>query len=464
LSEAKGMGIKMKKFLTISMLIALIVSMIITGIGCKEEAVEEEAVEEEAVEEEVKKETEDEPEQETFEPATISITITDAVAREALQAVIDAAQEKLNLTIEFDIIAAAGAEDIMKTRLATGDMGDIFLNNGGAQMLVLDPEKNMVDLSGEEWTSKLDAGFKDIASHNGKLYGGPYGSAMVAGILYNKKVYDELGLEIPTTWDEFLANCDAAKAAGKIAMVGAYKDDWSAQIIFLGDYYNVYVEDPTFAENFTANKAKFATSPAALRSWEKLADSKDYMNEDFLATTVDIGIEMLATGEAAHWPMLTGLMMTIATNYPEAENDIGVFPILGDDAAKAGYTVWPSNTLHIYRESPNIEAAKRFLDFYLSDEGLAIYGSVVKAFGPYHIIGMDLGDNIYTLVNDIVPYFESGAVISALEFITPVKGPNCPQISVMAGSGMETPEEAAAEYDRDCKKQAIQLEIEGWQD
>lgn len=48
-----------------------------------------------------------------------------------------------------------------------------------------------------------------------KLYGVPFTMTTVA-VIYDKNVYDQLGLSVPTTWDEFEKNCEAIKAAGKI--------------------------------------------------------------------------------------------------------------------------------------------------------------------------------------------------------------------------------------------------------
>lgn len=401
-------------------------------------------------------------ESESTEPVTITLTVSDAVPIDGFEAVAEAAKEKLGITVELDVVASAGSEDILKTRLASGDMGDMFINNIGAQMLVLNPEQNMVDLSNEPFAQKLDETYKNSGSVDGVLYAAPYSSSFGGGIMYNKKVYEEMGLEVPKTWDDFLANCQKIKDAGKIAIIGTYKDDWSSQLILLSDYYNVAQLDPEFADNFTHNKAKYATNEAALRSWEKLYASNEYMNEDFLAATVDDACQWLTSGEGVHWPMLTQQLQAIEALYPDEVNDIGFFPMPSDDPNINGITVWPSTSLHIYSQSPNIDACKRFLDFYLSDEGLAIYNSVAKPVGPSHILGAELGDDVYECVKDMVPYFEAGNTEHAMEFSTPVKGPACPQICVAVGSQMNTAAEGAELYDKDCEKQAIQLGLEGW--
>jgi raffinose/stachyose/melibiose transport system substrate-binding protein len=69
----------------------------------------------------------------------------------------------------------------------------------------------------------------------------------------------------------------------------------------------VQAEEPDFHERYTNNEAKYATTPAALRGFEKLQETYEagYFNEDFGAATYNDGIRMVATGEAAHYPMLT---------------------------------------------------------------------------------------------------------------------------------------------------------------
>jgi len=50
----------------------------------------------------------------------------------------------------------------------------------------------------------------------------------------------------------------------------------------------------------------------------------------------------------------------------------------------------------------------------------------------------------------------------ALEFVSPVKGPNLEKITVEVGSGIKTAKQGAAAYDKDVEKQAKQLGLAGW--
>jgi raffinose/stachyose/melibiose transport system substrate-binding protein len=380
------------------------------------------------------------------------------------KALVDAFQAKNpNITIETETRPAGSEGDnFVKTRLSTGDMNDVFFYNAGSLMQALNPEQNILDVSGEPWQDNVIDSFKQTVTFNGKQYGAPTNSSMGGGWFYNKKIYANLGLTVPKTWAELMANNKKIKDAGITAIIGTYKDSWTSQLIMLADYYNVQAEDPSFAVDYTANKAKYATTPAALRSFEKLQDTAGYMNKDYLAATLDSGLKMLAEGKGAHYPMLTFVIPTIAQNNPEAINNIGFFAQPGDNPDKNGITVWMSPAAYIYKNTQHTDEAKKFVAFIASPEGMAEVGKVSKPTGPYVIKGAVIPDDVPLVVKDMLPYFDSGKTAPALEFVSPVKGPNLPQITVEVGSGHRKALDAAAMYDKDVEKQAQQLGLAGW--
>ena len=62
---------------------------------------------------------------------------------------------------------------------------------------------------------------------------------MGGGILYNVTIYNKLGLTVPTTWDEFMANSAKIKAAGVAPVIQTYGDTWTSQLFVLADFHNV---------------------------------------------------------------------------------------------------------------------------------------------------------------------------------------------------------------------------------
>jgi raffinose/stachyose/melibiose transport system substrate-binding protein len=357
----------------------------------------------------------------------------------------------------------AEGDNLVKTRLSTGEMTDIFQYNSGSLFQALNPEKNLADLSDIQG-GVVDSFKPVVTSTDGKVRGVPFGAAMGGGIYYNKKIYAELGLTVPKTWAEFMANNEKIKVAGKVAVAQTYKDTWSSQLFVLADFYNVQAASPTFAVDYTGNKAKYATTPAAMKGFEYLeaVNKAGYLNADFGAATFDDGVRMVANGEVAHYPMLTFALGNIKQNFPDKVNDVGFFAQPGDDAAKNGLTVWMPSGLYVSSGSANADAAKKFLAFVASPEGCKIMQDTNGATGPYLIKDCGLPADVPPSVADMLPYFQAGLTAPALEFVSPIKGPNLEQLTVEVGSGIRPAAEAAALYDQDVEKQAKQLGLPNW--
>lgn len=345
-----------------------------------------------------------------------------------------------NVKFEMETRPGGGEGDnIVKTRLSTGDMTDVFFYNAGSLMQALRPADNMADLTNEPEQVNIMDSFKTTVTVNGKIYGVPTAGTMGGGWFYNKKVFKDLGLSVPKTWDELLANNEKIKAAGITPVIGTYKDDWTSQLIFLADYYNVQQANPQFAQDFTANKLKFASDPAGLRSFEKLSEinKKGYLNKDFISTTYDAGLKMLAEGKGAQYPMLTFALPAIQQNFPDKMDDIGFFAQPGDSADKNGLTVWMPTAAYAYSKSKNIEEAKKFLAFIGSTEGVASLEGTYTPSGPFVIKGAKLPDNVPQVVKDMVPYFTAAKPLPLWSSFPRSRARACPKLrrrSVQASS------------------------------
>ncbi|UOQ45794.1 extracellular solute-binding protein [Halobacillus salinarum] len=394
---------------------------------------------------------------------TLTMLVSETADTPGFRAVVEKIEDELGIKTKVEKRPGGPeGENIVKTRLATGDMADLVLFNSGSLLMALDPGKHFVDLKGEPFMDKVMDSYKEVVSKDGQIFGIPAKSSQVGGWLYNKKVYKELGLSVPKTWDELMANNEKIKAAGKTAVIGTYGETWTSQLPILADFYNVQAEVPSFAEEYTAGKAKYASTPEALRGFERIQEisEKGYMNDDYNVASYNQGMKMLAEGTGVHYPMLTQVLPLIAENHGELVNDIGVFPQPSDDPEVNGLTAWMPDAIMINKESKNVEKAKKWLEYYISDEALEVYTSKEKAIGPFVLKGVELPEDSYPAVKEMTPYFESGNVAPALEFVSPIKGPNLPQICTSIGSGTMKAEKAAKMYDEDVEKQAKQLGLD----
>jgi raffinose/stachyose/melibiose transport system substrate-binding protein len=409
----------------------------------------------------------------TPEPTAAAVTleylVDDSQANQQLAKAFADAYTAKHPNVTINVQSRPGGtegDNLVKTKLATGDMTDIFWYNSGSLLQALNPSQTLVDLTGEPYIANIADSFIPTVSQNGGIFGVPSGTAMGGGILYNKKVYADNGLTVPTTWAEFEANNEKLKAAGITPVGATYKapDDWTSQLFVLSDYCNVQAAVPTFADDYTNNKIKYADTPAALAGFEHTQEGfdKGWYQKDFGAASFDDGLNALATGKFAAYPMLTFALGTIAANHPEAIQDIGFFGLPGTDAAKNCATIWMPAATYIPTTSKNIDVAKDFLCFIASTAGTDALTAAVAPTGPYMIKGANLPADALPAVLDIQKYLDNNAATPALEFLSPVKGPSLAQILVAVGSGLSSAAEGATLYDQDIEKQAKQLGLPGW--
>jgi raffinose/stachyose/melibiose transport system substrate-binding protein len=357
-------------------------------------------------------------------------------------------------------------DNVVKTRLATGDMTDIFWYNSGSLFQALKPEQNLTPVSALPNAGDIDPSFKTTVSAGGQLYGVPAGQATGGGILYNKAIYARLGLQVPKTWAEFMANNAKIKAAGIAPVIQSYQDTWTSQLFVLADFHNISAAQSDWAEKYTANQAKYATTPAALRGFQHLQEVHDagYLNKDFASLKFEAALKALADGKGAHYPMLTFAVGTIASQSPDKLADIGFFAQPGDDASKYGLTVWEPAGVYIPKTTTGakLDAAKKFLAFVASKDGCDAQAKAFTPSGPFLVKGCTLPADVPGAIKDMQPYFDGGNNSPALEFLSPIKGPALEQITVEVGSGIRKAAAGAALYDQDVKKQAQQLGLPGW--
>lgn len=383
-------------------------------------------------------------------------------AAEALIEAFEAENPDITVKLETQPAGTEG-DNLIKTKLATGEMEDVFHYNSGSLFQALNPDQNLVPLDGD-WTDDLIDTMTAVVSTDNGIYGAPWGASQAGAVVYNKKVYADLGLEIPTDWAEFAANNEKIKAAGIAPVIQTYGDTWTSQLFVLGDFGNVLAQDPDWAEEYTVGQRKYVDEPAlAGFANQQEGFEKGWWNEDFASALFDDGARMVSSGEGAHYPILTGIVSTIAQNYADDLENVGVFPLPAADAADTKLTVWLPNAIYIPKttEGAKLEAAKKFVAFTQSEGGCEVQNTAMVPSGPYTNACV-LPDEVPSMIKDMQAYFDAGETNPALEFVSPIKGPNLENITVQVGSGISSAEEGAALYDEDVVKQAQQLGLEGW--
>jgi len=71
-----------------------------------------------------------------------------------------------------------------------------------------------VPLTGSDFLKNVDGSFNPNVTTGNDVYGVPFGYGAGGGVLYNRTVYDRLGLQVPKTWSQFMANNAKVKGCG----------------------------------------------------------------------------------------------------------------------------------------------------------------------------------------------------------------------------------------------------------
>jgi raffinose/stachyose/melibiose transport system substrate-binding protein len=140
---------------------------------------------------------------------TLTYLTSQGWALDAHLALAEKFKEETGIAIDTQIVPADQYYTVLKTKLNSGEGPDIFGGQSGVNTLVVDlnVEKNAVDLSGEPWAGDVDPLVAEQATVNGKLYGLTYWDTLglVWVVNYNKQVFADHGIEVPTTYAEFKA-------------------------------------------------------------------------------------------------------------------------------------------------------------------------------------------------------------------------------------------------------------------
>ena len=101
----------------------------------------------------------------------------------------------------------------------------------------------------------------------------------------NKKWLDKLGLEMPKTWDELIAVCDAAVVAGETPFLLTYKDAWTALCPW--NSMAPDLQPANFTDDRLANETTFVGTHEEIA--EKYLTLLDYAQEDYMGLGYDDG-------------------------------------------------------------------------------------------------------------------------------------------------------------------------------
>lgn len=164
----------------------------------------------------------------------------------------------------------------IRPMLASQQPPDIFSYWAGARTQAL-ADAGMIVPIDDVWNSHgLDRRFSpavaQACTHGGKKYAVPLTQHYVA-LFYDKKLFADLGLVPPSTWEEFLAACARIKAAGRTPVALGARDKWPAQFWF--DYLLLATAGSDYRARLMRGQASYRDPETArvFALWRGLLDN-----------------------------------------------------------------------------------------------------------------------------------------------------------------------------------------------
>lgn len=378
---------------------------------------------------------------------------------------IEYVEEALNVSLEFEKVPdGSEGEQIIQTRYASGEVPDILLWQPASYVKGRMDLSNFTDVSGE-WQQYYDEASIATPSYtqDGTLYGAPWGDATLYGMCYNKQVFEDNGLEIPTTWDELYAICDKLKDTDITPVYYSGADAWTLQIMALDGFGQAAngQDFDEFINKMDTNQMKWTDLTVAQDMLDREKDlvDKGYVQETYLSDTYQDAVTALIDGSAAMYPHATWIAPVITEADPSALENIGFFPLPSEDGSRV-VTMANPNAMYVSAKGENVDLAKEVVNCLASKEALTAKYQALEGI-PF-IKGLE-GIELTGINKDGMDLMaEDGVCISSpIDFTKYTKGPLETYIQEML-VGDKTSADVLSALDADFEKQAKDAGDENW--
>ncbi len=286
-----------------------------------------------------------------------------------------------NIKISFDPTNPPDYNATLRTQLEGGTGPDLYYLRSFATSRQLFEEgfiEPLADLPGLK-ENFSEASLGPWSAADGTPYGVPF-IAVSHGIYYNKDLFNELGIDIPQTWEELLAAAQTIKDAGYIPFANASGDEWTiAEIVFM----NIA---PTFIGGYEGRQAyldgdRCFNDEQMVAAFQAVADLAPFVPDGQQALTYYDSQQLFLMGQAAMW--LGGSWDIPFFESEEPDFEWGVFGIPAPEGQDQRYVTFHLDAgMGVNAASPNKEAAKKFLEWMTTPEFAKLLANQLPGFFP----------------------------------------------------------------------------------
>ncbi len=312
--------------------------------------------------------SEAEPEQQTAGgDGTAKIRMTYWNSEDTVKSLLEYLKEEVpDVEIEFQFIDNSNYDTVVDTQLSAEEGPDIICESPASAL-------KHAKLGYLAEVNDLGAKYSDagtsVYSYDGNIYALP-GISWFEGIYYNKQLFEDNDIEIPTTFDEYIAICKKFQELG-IKPLAAGLKSWEPMLknsmAFVTADYLSTDEGESFGEDYRNGEASLdGTWNEYLETWSQMITEGIYTT-DMTGTDHDQALEEFATGKAAMFCSGPWDLETITSKNPDLKIDM--MPFNGTKASDGWLIGGPGCGFAVNESSKNKDAAKKVLEAISTVEG-----------------------------------------------------------------------------------------------
>ena len=325
--------------------------------------------------------------------------------------------EAENPDIDVVVSAPPDATTVLKTRLVKGDAPDIISLSADRSFADFVDANILEDLSGEIDFSVIDPVYNqmlkdlEIESVEG-IYGVPY-ALNASGVIYNKDIFNELGLSIPKTWDEFLELAQIVQDNGITPFYFTLKESWTSL-----PAWNTIASTLVSSDSFKkVNNSETTFNELYDETSDKIMQLMKYGHSDNFGVGYNDGNTAFANGESAMYLQGSYAIPAILTVNPEL--NLGMFPLPASNNEEENKLVSGVDVYFaIPKDSKNKEESIRFINFLLEEENAKTYIDEQSAFSA--VEGVIQEDSRFEAFKE---FFENSRVVDFQDHYYPAELP-----------------------------------------
>jgi raffinose/stachyose/melibiose transport system substrate-binding protein len=287
------------------------------------------------------------------------------------------AEKNVEVTTNLEMPSSDQYGNILQTRLSANDAPDLFTLHASADLPTYVKAGYVADLTNQPLAKKLYPDVLKTVSIDSKVYAVPFEST-VWGYLYNKDMFDKLGLKVPDTLDEMKAVVKTLKDNGYTPFELAYQEQWVPQLmtaLTLGGKVSGNV--PDWVQRMYKDQGSY-------NEVAEIFDVIDLIMQNGTENALEKGSEQgaadFANGKAAMFVQGTWSAESILSVNPNIKIGVGALPVNNDiNCTKVNLAT--TTSLAVYSSTKQMDAALELANYILDDKDSSALYQALK-FNP----------------------------------------------------------------------------------